>query len=52
MRLKHSDVTPEPIYLDRRAFMIGAAALLVTAGESVAATPAEPAALKATPNPN
>ena len=51
MRLKHSDVTPEPVYLNRRAFMIGAAALVVAGGASAAAAPPEPGPLKATPNP-
>src|SRR5207245_1857572 len=51
MRLKHSDVTPEPVYLYRRAFMIGAAALVVAGGASAAAAPPEPGPLKATPNP-
>jgi len=52
MRLKHSDVTPEAIYLDRRTFMVGAAALLVAGVEGAeAAPPPEPAPLKATPNP-
>src|SRR5689334_2128359 len=51
MRLRHSEVTPEAIYLDRRAFMAGAAATLLAAGRgrAEAATP-EPAPLKATPN--
>src|SRR5437867_113706 len=51
MRLKHSDVTPEPVYLNRRAFMVGAAALVVAGGASAAAAPPEPGPLKATPNP-
>jgi sulfoxide reductase catalytic subunit YedY len=54
MRLRYSDITPEAIYLNRRAFMIGAAALAVTgcAAEDVdAAAPPEPGPLKATPNP-
>jgi sulfoxide reductase catalytic subunit YedY len=52
MKLKYSDVTPEPVYLDRRAFMVGAAALLVGgAGEAGAAAPPEPGPLKGTPNP-
>ena len=51
MRLKYSDITPEPIYLDRRSFMVGAAAALVVAGTAAeAAAPPEPAALAATPN--
>ena len=50
MRLKYSDITPEAIYLDRRTFMVGAAALLVGGAPAAAATPPEPAPLKATPN--
>ena len=51
MRLRHSDITPEAFYLDRRAFMIGAAATLVAGVDIAAAAPAAPAALAATPNP-
>src|SRR5207247_2624115 len=51
MKLKYADITPEAIYLDRRAFMVGAAALLVGGARAEAATPPEPPALKATPNP-
>ncbi len=46
MRLKYSDVTDEKLYLDRRAFMVGAAALLVAgceAADTSAATPSAPA---------
>src|SRR5262245_64555878 len=50
MRLKYSDVTPEAIYLNRRAFMVGAAALFVTGAAAEGAAPPEPAALAATPN--
>jgi len=52
MRLKHSDVTDETIYLNRRAFMVGAAALLVGGGAAHvdAATPPPLAPLKATRN--
>ena len=55
MRLKYSDVTDEALYLNRRAFMVGAAALLVGAGraaEADAATtpPAPLAPLKAARN--
>jgi sulfoxide reductase catalytic subunit YedY len=55
MKLRYSDVTPEPIYLNRRAFMVGIAALAVGAGacetdEAGAAKPPEPGPLKATPN--
>ena len=54
MRLKYSDVTDETLYLNRRAFMVGAAALAVTgcnAAEEAgaAATPAG-APLKAARN--
>ncbi|MET0488112.1 MAG: protein-methionine-sulfoxide reductase catalytic subunit MsrP, partial [Candidatus Rokuibacteriota bacterium] len=52
MRLRYSDVTPEPLYVSRRELMVGAAALALTAGagEAVAATPPAGASLKATPN--
>ena len=52
MRLRYSDVTPEPLYVSRRELMVGAAALALTAGagEAVAATPLAGASLKATPN--
>jgi sulfoxide reductase catalytic subunit YedY len=46
MRLKYSDVTDEKLYLDRRAFMVGAAALFVAgceAADTSAATPPPPA---------
>jgi hypothetical protein len=53
MKLRYSDITPEPIYLNRRAFMVGVAALAVgaPAREGDAAPPPEPGPLKATPNP-
>ncbi len=53
MRLRYSDVTPEPLYVSRRELMVGAAALALAAGagEAVAATPPAGAPLKATPNP-
>jgi sulfoxide reductase catalytic subunit YedY len=54
MRLRYSDVTPEPLYVSRRELMVGAAALLLAGGaaESEAATPPPAGApLKATPNP-
>jgi len=52
MRLKYSDITPEPVYLNRRAFMIGAAAALVAGADiATAASAPVPAALGATPNP-
>ena len=53
MRLRYSDVTPEPLYVSRRELMVGAAALALTAGagEAVAATPPAGTSLKATPNP-
>jgi len=54
MRLRYSDVTPEQIYLNRRAFMVSVTALVVagtSAPEAEAAAPPEPAPLKATPNP-
>jgi methionine sulfoxide reductase catalytic subunit len=53
MKLRYSDITPEAIYLNRRAFMVGIAALAL--GASVrdvdAAKPPEPGPLQATPNP-
>jgi sulfoxide reductase catalytic subunit YedY len=53
MKLRYSDVTPEPIYLNRRAFMVGAAAFAAAggAGRAEAAAPPEPGPLKATANP-
>ena len=54
MQLRYSDITPEPIYLNRRAFMVGVAALAVAAcseTEADAAAPPEPGPLKASPNP-
>jgi sulfoxide reductase catalytic subunit YedY len=54
MRLRHSDVTPEPLFLSRRRFIAGAAALAAVGCEggsdATAAAPAG-AALDATPNP-
>jgi len=54
MRLRYSDVTPEQVYVGRRAFMVGATALAVVGGaagrDATAAVPAG-APLKATPNP-
>ena len=50
MKLKHSDVTPEALYLDRRTFMIGAATLLAAGSAAEAAAPPEPAPLQATQN--
>jgi methionine sulfoxide reductase catalytic subunit len=55
MDLKYSDITPEPIYLNRRAFMVGVAALAVAGcsetTQADAAAPPEPGPLAATPNP-
>src|SRR5687768_5258247 len=53
MKLRYSDITPEPIYVNRRAFMvgIGALALGACASDTQAAPPPEPGPLKATPNP-
>jgi len=46
-----SEITPERVYLNRRAFMVGAAALaLGSAAEAVAAAPPQGQPLKATPN--
>ena len=54
MRLKYSDVTDERLYLNRRAFMVGAAALAVTGcnptEEAGAAAPPAGAPLKAPRN--
>jgi len=55
MDLKYSDITPEPVYLNRRAFMVGVAALAVAGCSETtradAAAPPEPGPLAATPNP-
>src|SRR5688500_10982996 len=55
MRLKYSDITREPLYLNRRAFMIGAAALAVAgcnaAEEAGAGAPPAGAPLKAVRSP-
>src|SRR4030095_3779285 len=53
MRLRYSDVTPEPLYVSRRELMVGAAALALTAGagEAVAATPPAGGALEGPPHP-
>ena len=54
MRLRYSDVTPEPLYLSRRELMVGAAALAAHGRRRrrpLAATPPAGAPLKATPNP-
>jgi sulfoxide reductase catalytic subunit YedY len=53
MRLRHSDVTPEKVYLSRRELMAGATALaMVGCDAGTAATAPAPAgaALEATPN--
>ena len=53
-RIRSSDITDEAIYLNRRAFMVGVAALTLLPGESEAAAPPpvdKLAPLKATPNP-
>jgi methionine sulfoxide reductase catalytic subunit len=54
MTLRHSDVTPEKLYLSRRELMAGAAALALVGGEvttEAAAAAPTGAPLKATPNP-
>ncbi|HEV8474002.1 MAG TPA: mononuclear molybdenum enzyme YedY, partial [Methylomirabilota bacterium] len=54
MRLRYSEVTPEPLYLNRRAFIVGAAATLAAGCDAAAvgaAPPPEPAPLKAATNP-
>src|SRR6266508_1869810 len=51
-RFKWSDVTPERLYLDRRTFMAGAAALLLAPTDGHAAVaPSQFAPLDARPNP-
>jgi sulfoxide reductase catalytic subunit YedY len=51
--IKWSEITDEKLYLNRRAFMIGAAALAVAPWGATAAAPAKPAGqpLKAQPSP-
>jgi sulfoxide reductase catalytic subunit YedY len=52
--VRSSEITDEAVYLNRRAFMIGAAALTLLPGESEASVPPpidKLAPLKATPNP-
>jgi methionine sulfoxide reductase catalytic subunit len=53
MRLRNSDVTPEPLYLSRRELMAGAAAVAVTAGagDALASAPPAGAPLAAKLNP-
>jgi methionine sulfoxide reductase catalytic subunit len=53
MRLRYSDVTPEPLYLSRRELMAGAAAVAVTAGagDALASAPPAGAPLAAKLNP-
>jgi methionine sulfoxide reductase catalytic subunit len=53
MRLRYSDVTPQPLYLSRRELMAGAAAVAVTAGagDALASTPPAGAPLAAKLNP-
>jgi sulfoxide reductase catalytic subunit YedY len=48
---KDRDTTPYEVYLDRRAFMLGAAALALAPAAGEAAPPPGGASLKATPNP-
>ena len=52
MKLRYSDITPEAIYLNRRAFMVGVAAVALSpcVTEADAAPPPEPTPLKAVPN--
>jgi methionine sulfoxide reductase catalytic subunit len=47
---KSSAITPEGLFLDRRAFIAGAAALLLAPADSRANTPTSGQALRATPN--
>src|ERR687892_2257526 len=54
MRFRYSDVTPEQLFLSRRQFIAGAAALAVVgcdAGTDATAAAPTGAPLKATPNP-
>ena len=53
MRLRYSDVTPQPLYLSRRELMAGAAAVAVTAGagDALASAPPAGAPLAAKLNP-
>lgn len=56
MRLRYSDVTPEPLYVNRRAVVVGGAAALFAAGCGRAAhaappKPPEPPPFAATRNP-
>jgi sulfoxide reductase catalytic subunit YedY len=50
-RFKGSDITPEAVYVNRRAFMLGAAALALGAGSAQAAAPPAGQPLRATANP-
>ena len=49
--IKEREVTPYDVYLNRRAFMLGAAALALAPGGGEAAAPTAGQPLKATPNP-
>src|SRR5438034_129041 len=49
--IKESEVTPYDVYLSRRAFMLGAAALTLMPERGEAAAPPPGPPLKATPNP-
>jgi sulfoxide reductase catalytic subunit YedY len=48
---KGAEITPPDVYLNRRAFVLGAAALALAPGDAQAATPAAGQPLKAAPNP-
>jgi sulfoxide reductase catalytic subunit YedY len=48
---RSSEITDEKVYMNRRAFMLGAAALALAPGPAEPAAAPELAALKATPNP-
>ncbi len=48
--LKSSEITPHVVYLNRRAFMLGAAALALAPQRGEAAAPPAATPLKATPN--
>jgi len=49
--IKESEVTPYDVYLNRRAFMLGTAALELMPRSGEAAAPPAGPPLKATPNP-
>jgi methionine sulfoxide reductase catalytic subunit len=48
---RESDVTPETVYLNRRAFMVGLGAVALAGPSGAEAAPTAPAPLAAAPNP-